>query len=344
MNVLIVGQGIAGTVLASVLHQEGCRVTVADKALPGRSSVVAAGIVNPVTGKRFVKSWRFDEFYPAARDGYLRLQAELDVPVWEPYPIVRMLASAGEANSWSARCAQDDYAPLVSELPDAADWQGLVRGSGCFGLIEQAARVNFQQLLSAFRKKWQQSGNLMEREIRYDEAPELLKKFDAVVFCEGFRAPGNPFFPELPWRLAKGEALIVRLKSPQAKAIRKMLKKQIILAPLGDGLFWAGGSYQWHYPDLMPSREEGALLAAHLKDMLEAPFEIVNHLAAVRPAVVHRRPLMGKSRLHDRVFLFNGLGTKGALLAPFMATHFAGYLLRGEALDPEVEIYPDLKA
>lgn len=341
MKVLIVGQGIAGTVLASTLEGRGCEATVADIPLDGRSSYSAAGLINPVTGKRFVKSWRFDEFYPAAKNCYLEFQSALQVSVWEPYPVVRMLHTAEEINNWSARCAQDDYATLVSELPDAADWSGLLRAGHQFGLIDHAARVNFQNLLPAYRQQLQRSGRLLEQEVSHENIPEWLKKYDAVVYCEGFRAKENPYFPALPWRLAKGEALIIRLKSDKAAGIRKMLKKQIVLAPLGQGLFWAGGTYQWHYPDFLPSMEEGALLERHLSDMLEVPYEIVTHLAAVRPTVVHRRPLIGKSKLNERVFLFNGLGTKGALLAPFMAAYFASYLLEGAPLDPDVDIRQD---
>lgn len=70
MRFLIVGQGIAGSVLAWTLLQRGAKVQLADPKLRSSSSRVAAGIINPVTGKRFVKSWNFDLFYPRS-PGYL---------------------------------------------------------------------------------------------------------------------------------------------------------------------------------------------------------------------------------------------------------------------------------
>ena len=101
MNIFIVGQGLAGTLLAWNLRRRGGEVTIADADLPGSASAVAAGIINPVTGKRFVKSWRFDEFFPVARATYLALEQELGVPIWQEQPIVRLLATAEEANDWS---------------------------------------------------------------------------------------------------------------------------------------------------------------------------------------------------------------------------------------------------
>lgn len=285
-----------------------------------------------------MKSWRFDTFYPEAKKRYLVFQTSLGISVWEPYPVVRMLQGAEEINNWSARCAQEDYSALVSELPDGDDWNGLLRSGHHFGLIEQAARVNFQNLLPAYREHLKQSGKLMEEEVRPDQIPDFLQHFDTVIFCEGYRSTENPYFPALPWRLAKGEALMVRIESLQARKIGKMLKKQIMLAPLGDGLFWAGGTYQWHFPDLLPSAGEGALLKSRLEEMLAVPFEIVDHLAAVRPTVIHRRPLIGKSRHQENVYLFNGLGTKGALLAPYMANLLADHLLKGAALETDVDI------
>nr|MBP6812922.1 FAD-binding oxidoreductase [Saprospiraceae bacterium] len=103
-------------------------------------------------------------------------------------------------------------------------------------------------------------------------------------------------------------------------------------------LFWAGGSYQWHYPDLEPSAGEREYILQHLGEMLEAPFDIVGHAAGVRPSVKDRRPFLGESQVHANVFIFNGLGTKGALLAPYWAEHLAAHLLEGKALEAEVRV------
>lgn len=338
MKFLLVGQGIAGTLLAWTLQKRGAQVQVVEGDLPGRSSMAAAGIINPVTGKRFVKSWRFDDFYQAAQSAYQSLENELNISIWSEQPIVRLLATPEEANDWSARCALTDYAAHLSESAGAGDWAGLVKPGFRFGIIRRAARVDFPRLLSAFRQKFASEKSFWEKEIDYGTVEQLANEFDGIVFCEGYLAQGNPFFPDLPWQLAKGEALLIRLKYAPDNPIRQMLKKTMTLVPVGDNLFWAGGSYQWHYPDLLPSESEKTYILDHLAAMLAAPFEIVGHVSGVRPTVKDRRPFLGQSLKNPKMFIFNGMGTKGALLTPYWAEHFSNYLLESAALDKDVDI------
>jgi len=338
MRFLLIGQGIAGTLLAWSLKKRGAQVHIADGSLPGSSSAVAAGIINPVTGKRFVKSWRFEEFFPVAKSAYQLLEEELDTRIWSEQPIVRLLATAEEANDWSARCALPDYADYLTESGDASQWVGLTKPGFRFGKIHRAARVNFPVLISAFREKAVSSRIFFEKSIDNKTVRGFLTEYDAVVFCEGWRGQENPFFPNLPWQIAKGEALLLRFQNEKATQIGQMLKKTMTLVPQGNGLFWAGGSYQWHFPDLLPSDGERNFILNHLTEMLAAPFEVVGHVAGIRPTVKDRRPFVGQSLIHPKVFIFNGLGTKGALLAPFWAEHFAEHLLEGKPLDVEVDV------
>lgn len=149
----------------------------------------------------------------------------------------------------------------------------------------------------------------------------------------------NPFFPDLAWQVVKGEAFIIRFATESGlNTPREMLKKEAIVVPIGDGLYWAGGTYNWTFDDENPTEGEKEILLGRLRDMLAVPFEIVAHRAAVRPATKDRRPFLGRSPLNDKVFIFNGLGTKGALLAPYWAQHLAEHLLNGASLDPEVDI------
>ena len=338
MKILLIGQGIAGTMLAWALQRRGTQVFIADAELPGNASSVAAGIINPVTGKRFVKSLRFDEVFPPAKSSHPLLEKELGIKGWAEQSILRLLATPEEANDWSARCALPNYADFLRESGDAGGWSGLVNPGFKFGSIQRAARVDFQQLIAAFRQKAISSGVFLEKKLDSQGAEQLLGEYDSIIFCEGYRGQENPFFPDLPWQLAKGEALLIRFEDERASAIGEMLKKTMTLVPVGDNLFWAGGSFQWHFPNLLPSEDEKQFILNHLTEMLAAPFETVGHVAGVRPTVKDRRPFIGQSRANPKIFIFNGLGTKGALLAPFWAEHFAAHILEGKQLDAAVDV------
>ncbi|HOY05386.1 MAG TPA: FAD-dependent oxidoreductase [Saprospiraceae bacterium] len=336
MKILIAGQGIAGTMLADVLLRRGAQVRILDGSLPGSSTLPAAGIINPVTGKRFVKSWRLDEFFSVAHECYQTLERELGVPIWVPYPILRILGTPEETNDWAARCALPEYVEYLGESRDAGEWQPFIKQGAGYGVIRQAARAHFPNLITHFRKKMAAEGVFEARTVAYEEVPALSRDYDAIVFCEGFRAAENPFFPDLAWQVAKGEALLLRI--PGADHVAGMLKKAMTVVPLGDGIFWAGGSYQWHYDDFLPTAGERDFILNKLNEMLGVPYEITGHVAGVRPTVKDRRPFLGASSIQSNVFIFNGLGTKGALLAPYWANHMADHLLQGTSLDPAVDI------
>lgn len=338
-KILIVGQGIAGTMLAWALHCRHAQVRMVDVSLPGASSKAAAGLVNPVTGRRFTKSWRVDELLPAAKAAYRDLEKTLNIPIWHELPILRLLRTAEEANDWAIRCRRSDYEPYLAELPDAGPWTGFLKPGYRVGLTRQAARVDFTRLMPAFRKWAMREGILQEKQFGYAEAERQAAEYDHIIFCEGWSSADNPFFSGLPWRHAKGEALLLRFPhTSEAEGISSAVKGSIMLAPVAPGLFWAGASYQWHFENALPTAAEKERMLGNLREMLSQDFEIVDHVAGIRPTVVDRRPLIGLSASDPRFGLFNGMGTKGALLAPFWAEHFTRHVLDGVSLDKEVDL------
>lgn len=328
-KLLIIGQGIAGTLLAWELRKRGAKVDIQDGNLPGASSIAAAGIINPVTGKRYVKSWRFEEFYPIARQTYRELEELLHLSLWEERPILRLLATPEETNDWSVRCAQPDYINFLSESSHAGSWGPLLKPGFHYGLIHQSGRVNLPLLVEKFRQLAINNGFFKEETWRPDTQEIVFSKYDKVVFCEGWRGESNPFFPETPFRVSKGEALLLRFPGvTQEHLPKEILKKTVLIAPLGNGIYWAGSTYRWFFPDTKPGEEGKTFLLDHIHEMLAAPFEILDQVAGIRPTMVDRRPVLLQSPINPNAFMLNGLGTKGALLAPYFAAKLATQLLQ----------------
>ncbi len=337
-KIAVIGQGIAGTLLAWELQRKGAVVHVFDAGKTETSSRIAAGVINPVTGKRFVKSWRFDTLYATAKRTYQSLETQLGISVWHERAIVRLLQGAEEVNNWSARCALPDYAAYLGEMPDAGAWAPFLQPGFQVGLIKDAARVWFTPLLDAFRTAALAQGVFFQQNVDTRAIEALLPEYDFLIFCDGYQSSEHDYFSYLPWQLAKGEALFIRFQDARSGQITQMLKRNNIIVPIGDNLFWAGGSYKWHYEDLLPSAGEKEYILHNLSEFIAAPFEIVGHRAAVRPTVKDRRPFVGLHPEMPKIGIFNGLGTKGALLAPYFAAHFAAHLLDGSALDEAVDI------
>jgi len=79
----IVGQGLAGTCLAWHLWRRGVPFRIVDRE-SGGSSRVAAGLINPVTGKNFEPTPRVADFLPEAIAFYQEMECRLGKTFWHP--------------------------------------------------------------------------------------------------------------------------------------------------------------------------------------------------------------------------------------------------------------------
>jgi len=117
-----------------------------------------------------------------------------------------------------------------------------------------------------------------------------------------------------------------------------MYKHRIFVVPKGNDLYWIGSMYEWNYRTEAPTPESHEFLENRLKEAVKVPFEIVEHLAAVRPTVKDRRPFLGLHHKHKQLAVFNGLGTKGASLGPFFAAQMAEHLVNQASVESTVDI------
>lgn len=342
IDYLIVGQGLAGTLLAYFLRKRGLKVLILDNSHQHAASVVAAGLINPITGRRFVKSWRIDSLLPFAFETYQALEAELGCSFLRKRPIIRALFSVKEDNDWLAKASDPEFAPYMAIAQPTISYSKAIRPSFSLAETTGSAQLETGTFLPAFRKRAESEGWL--RSETFEHAALELKaegvqykdiEASRIVFCEGIGVLNNPHFSGLPIEGAKGEVLIVRIPEFPAEAI---LKHKIFLAPLGNTLFWAGATYDWGCPDDLPTAEKRSALIKFLDEILTIPYEVVDHLAAIRPTVKDRRPILGIHAEHPQLVLFNGLGTKGASLAPFWANHFAEVLTGVSSMEGEVDL------
>src|SRR5436190_5027065 len=75
----IIGQGIAGSLLYYCLSKAGANCIVVEENKPNSASRVAAGLINPVTGRRLVKSWMIDDLIPAFKKVYGEFENDFNI-------------------------------------------------------------------------------------------------------------------------------------------------------------------------------------------------------------------------------------------------------------------------
>jgi len=342
VDYIIVGQGIAGTLLAHFLQKANQKVYVFDPGSKSAASQVAAGIINPITGRRYVKSWRVDELIPFARNTYGQMEEELGIRIFHEHRIIRTLFNQVEENNWLSRTAEPGYDSYMLDTAQLAEYQEHTVPVFRYGEVQQAAQVDIGTLSLAYREKLLSEGVYQQTTFDFDQLEMLPKgvrygaiEAKGIVFCEGAQAKENPFFQYLPFGGVKGEVLIVRI--PKAE-FSKIFKHRVFIVPLTDGLYWIGATYDRKYDHEQPTEKGRQFLEERLSDILKLPFEVMEHRAAIRPTVKDRRPFLGTHPDFPSLFIFNGLGTKGASLGPFWANHMTEYLLKGQPLDGAVDI------
>lgn len=344
VDFLIVGQGIAGTMMAHHLIKRGASVHVVDDGHKSSSSTAAAGIINPITGRKYVKSWRTEDFIPYARLVYRDLSSLLDIEAARDVYIYRALYSPEDENTFLARSSDEKASQFIHTDPHTVEYEGLVKGVLSYGVVKGGMQVNLPLLLRSFRQYLKNEESLTEETFEYDaikidEHTIRYKDILAsnIVFSEGFKGRENPYFGEdIRYEPVKGEALIVHFPE---HTFSNILRHKIFIAPIADNKYWIGSGYEWDFTDDQPSDKERSALVEKLDSMIDIPYRIVNHLAGIRPSVKERKPRLGRHPRYSHMYCFNGMGTKGSSLSPYWAKAMTEFILDDNPLDREVNLY-----
>lgn len=343
MDYIIVGQGIAGTLLAHFLLQENKNVMVIDDQHHQSSSMVAAGLINPITGRNYVKTWRIEELIPFALKTYQALEKELGISIIETKNIAMLFSSIKEQNDWDMRSGNADLVDYVADDFDKdfyANFMRAVEGGASFC---QAGRIKMKELVLAYQNVLQNKGFYLQEKFDYQyleikNEGVAYKEIQAkkIIFAEGYQAIQNPYFNYLPFEPAKGDILIIKI--PNYPAQKKIVKHGIFIIPLYDDIYWIGSTYNRNYTSFEPLETEKADLLKQLEWALALPFEVLEHLAAIRPTVRDRRPFIGQHPTFKNLYLFNGMGAKGSYLTPLFAAELVEHLEHEKPLDKEIDI------
>jgi len=342
VNYIIVGQGLAGTLVAHYLLQTGKTVHVFDDLHKGSSSQVAAGIINPVTGRRVVKSWMIDTLIPFAKSTYQEIENKFGEKIFHERNIVRTLFSKQEENLWLEKTAHPSVEKYILEANDLGAFQTKVSEGYAVGEIQQSAQVDMPLLLKTYQNYFLRQNIISLEKFNHQELKcegdfVFYKNFKAekIIFCEGHQGRFNPYFDKKGFEVAKGEVLLVKI--PNAN-FQKILKHKLFIVPLKDDLYWIGSTYDWEVPHDQPTEEAKQLLIFKLKKILRVPFEVMEHQAAIRPTTFDRRPLIGLHTENNLLGIVNGMGTKGASLAPYFTKMFVDFLIENKSILEETDI------
>lgn len=326
---IVVGQGLAGSVLAGNLVRLGKRVLVIDTPRADSPSRVAAGLMTPMTGKRCTPGHRWDEVWPAARECYETLQHVLGRDFLTRRPAIRLLS------------AEEKPSPALtgheSELGNA--FHSSVRGFR----MPECGRLDVNGFLDSVLASLRERNAVLAESVHPPEVvpfdggiriPRLSLRAKHLTFCCGYSPRPNVWFPHLSFEPAKGELLTLRI--PELGEERTF-HHSVWLTPIGDDLYMAGATYDRQHIDTQPTTTGRNEILDRLARFLCGPVEVVGHVAGVRPVVTGRLPVIGVHPLHPSIGLINGLASKGALWAPFAVQSYLKHIDREGPLDSELD-------
>jgi glycine/D-amino acid oxidase-like deaminating enzyme len=325
-EIRIVGQGLAGTLLAWACESAGIRFRIIDPGHDSAASRVGAGIINPITGQRLVKSWRVDELLGPAEAMYRAVQHELGVPVVRRMRVLRVLRTAREREIFAAKRESGELAPYVQSLPGRDD---------AF-VVAPAFHVDLPRLIHASRERWRQRGLLIER---VATAAELAGDDIPVVACLGAAevSLGRVGLERVKGELLHLEPLAGSLAEVPAAERDEIRNDGHWLLPLPDGAWAVGATYDRTATGLEPSLAAGELLRESARRLSQGGEPRVRAaLAGWRTSARDLRPVAGWLPGQARAGVCNGLGSKGALLGPWLAQQWVGHLREARPFDPAV--------
>ena len=327
IDYLIIGQGLAGSLLAWELMQRGCNVVIVDNGLESASQV-AAGLINPVTGMRLVKSTDVDRLLPAAKQYYAQLAEVFQQDFYIEKPMLRLLRSEKELTHCVKRLADPDYSDYLGAItpPESS--------ASPYGVLQQkqTGYLLTRPLLSCLKDFFIESGCYRSAVVDYQDIqlqPSLRWQdiiFKQIIFCEGHQATKNPWFSWLPFQPVKGEILTLQHQSSLPDNIMNFGDW---LIPLDSRHIRVGATFDRENLDTKPTEfGKNALLNA-LKtipvDLTQAI--LINHQAQIRPCTLDKQPFLGHHPHHPQLAIFNGFGAKGSLQIPWFCRQFADALL-----------------
>ena len=339
VDYIIVGSGIAGLMLCEQLRTRGKSFIVVSNTSQ-QASIVASGLYNPVVLKRFNMAWNADEHVPEALSAYKELEDFINIKVDDQRPIYRIFNSIEEQNNWFLAAdkpkLQQFLVPKIIENNNPN-----IRAPFGYGEVKFTGRVDTKLLLEAYRNDLKSKDLFIEETFEYSsldvtnvvQYKEVIAK--KLIFAEGFGMKQNPFFNTLPLEGTKGELLVIH--APDLK-LDVILKSSVFIIPIGDEQYLVGSTYTWNDYSNTPTESAKNEILEKLQNVISCSFKVVHQRAGIRPTVTDRRPLVGQHKAHKNLYLMNGLGSRGVLIAPTVARDLIAHIEDGVPLPKEIDI------
>jgi len=342
VDFIIVGQGLAGTLLAYELFRQNKTFVVFNDPDQIKSSDVAAGLINPVVFRRMTKSWLADDAFPQMEATYGKLEELLLGQFYFPGRMLKILNEDG-VGFWKEKIFANQLEAYLEVEPNLNFRNPGISNTFSFGCVNKSGRLDIQKLIFAFCGFLKQQNSIRNEKL---DCEKLVLQPDSVsydnitaskiIFCEGSATSQNPFFENLKFKHSKGEVL--ELKIPELK-LNEIVSDEVFVMPIGSDKYRVGATYTWDELNQETTASARMELLEKFRNISLTHFEVLSQKAGIRPTMHDRKPVIGLLPDNPQIGIFNGLGSKGALLGPYFAKQFVSFLIGNSTyIHPEASI------
>lgn len=347
IDTLIVGQGLAGSILAWKLLERGQRILVVDRDEAVTSSKVAAGLLTPITGTGFSIPGDLSTRLNFAKQFYWDAEEKTGQRFFHHTRIARIFRNAAEKAKFDARKSADPanweiYAEHLNI--DTAKFNAPHSGIE----MKEGGWLNVPLFLESTRQ------HLLERAayaIASVDSRDVLAgseigaahgvrwkrvEADRVIFAQGWEGNQNRFFDWVPMNPAAGD--ILDLDVPELEEEERIINRGGWLLPIGSGRFRAGSTYRHDFAETIPNADGRIEVLEKLDEITSCKFRVISHKVGIRPIIHRSKVFFGKHHSFPEVSFFNGLGSKGVLNGPWHAERMVAHLLDDENIPEQCDL------
>ncbi|MEQ1585866.1 MAG: FAD-dependent oxidoreductase [Cyclobacteriaceae bacterium] len=338
----MVGQGLAGSCLALRLLAQGKRVIVFDEPHQNRSSAIAAGLFNPITGKLMTRTWMAEKIFPELHQFYQNAEQQLGQKFFYPQPLYRPFISVEEQNSWMGKSSDPSMSRYIEAVFSTSTFGHQVHDPFGGILLKHCGYLDVLQFMLSVRHHLTATQSIALE--RFDE--QLLEignygvkyndmEADKIILCNGMGILRSSRFTGVPVRLLKGETLTVKID----QVPELIYNRGVYIVPRVEKNFYrVGATYETKNLSEETTTAGRMELDEKLTDLIKLPYKVISQDWGFRPTSPDRRPILGHLPDSKNVVIFNGLGTKGVSLAPYFSAQLSNWLLGFGEIQPEVNI------
>lgn len=340
-RILIIGQGLAGSLLAWELSKTNTELVIVDNNHHQCASMVAAGLINPILGKRLKLTWNFSAFKESADHMYAELNQAFNRSFFISRPIQRLFITEeqklyfeSQREYWLKEGIIDSSNPQ-EKLFINSEFGKMTVLQGGYGLIPEI----LQSLKEYFEKKYgiiQEKIDYHDIHLSKNQATWKGEHFSHIIFCEGANILNNSWFNHLPFHPAKGEILHGTL--PEDIRLQSILNKGQWLIQKDDLSCLTGATFQWDDLDDHITQQGLAELTNGISRIIDEKFIVTKQLAGVRLAMIDQRPIIGPHPDFPSCLIFNGFGSKGTLTIPYCARQMIDFIFNQRMIEKNLQI------